>query len=323
MTSAAPPSSREAPRSEFRRFIGIDLGGGRGKNTAVARLELTKTPDGAVRLGVSDAKIRYGQRGTGQRAEEPGGDAHFRDDVLVDYIERWVDDTTVVGLNAPLTLPPCIRCTLPCPTVEHCEVPVVAWMRKWAPRLLPRGRGSSGKPAVTPYTQRATEIMLKATGVAPRETLGQGTGPLAARAAYLRRHLSPRLRLHENLVEVHPRATIERLFGATTERRVRTGETEAVWSARKDVLSRLPGATPADTESAIAFDYVWPELVVRNTHVFAAVVCAFTSFLWATGPLRGPSDLLGEHPRVEAAAAELGHLWLEDGWIWAPAPLRA
>ncbi|MFO0636116.1 MAG: hypothetical protein U0168_25045 [Nannocystaceae bacterium] len=38
--------------------------------------------------------------------------------------------------------------------------------------------------------------------VQPREALGQGTGPLAARAAFLRRRLSPRLRLHENLIEV-------------------------------------------------------------------------------------------------------------------------
>jgi hypothetical protein len=298
------------PRSEFRRFIGIDLGGGRGKNTAVARLERTRSPDGELRFGVSDAKIRYGQRGTGQRSDEPGGDAHFRDDVLVEYIERWVDDTTVVAINAPLTLPPCIRCTLPCPTVARCDVPVVAWMRKWGPRLLPRGRGRANKPAVTPYTQRATELMSMASGIAPRETLGQGTGPLAARAAYLRRHLSPRLRLHENLLEVHPRATIVSLFGAAVERRVRTGDTEAVWKARKEVLSRLP----PPHEDAVTFDYVWPELVVRNTHVFAAVVCAFTSVLWTTRSSLAPEA----DARLGPAAAELGTAWLEDGWIWTP-----
>lgn len=302
--------SLDTPRAEFRRFIGIDLGGGRGKNTAVARLELTKTADGSLRLGVADAKIRYGQRGTGQSADEPGGDAHFRDDVLVEYIERWVDDSTVVGINAPLTLPPCVRCSLPCPTVEHCEVPAVMWMRKWGPRLRRRGRSDPSKPAVTPYTQRATEVLLTAVGIHPRETLGQGTGPLAARAAYLRRHLSPRLRLHENLLEVHPRATIARLFGPKIERRIRTGETEAIWNARKDVLTRLP--------EGMAFDYVWPELVVRNTHVFHAVLCAFTSFLWATQRWHGPTDLVSEHPHVNDAAEDLEHIWLEDGWIWTP-----
>jgi hypothetical protein len=316
-STGSPGSTARPPRSEFRRFIGIDLGGGRGKNTAVARLELTRSNDGALRLAVSDAKIRYGQRGTGQARDEPGGDAYFRDDVLVDYLERWVDDTTVVGVNAPLTLPPCIRCTLPCPTVAHCDVPVVAWMRRWAPRLLSRGRRSqAGKPSITPYTQRATELMLMASGIVPRETLGQGTGPLAARASYLRRHLSPRLRLHENLLEVHPRATIGRLFGAEAERRVRAGDTEAVWEARKSVLSRLPWGRTAPGGDTVAFDYVWPELVVRNTHVFAAVVCAFTTFLWASAPA-GARDEANE--TVASAAAELGHLWLEDGWIWAPA----
>src|SRR5690606_7394149 len=183
-------------RLSFRRFIGIDLGGGRGKNTAVARLEFQQD-DAVSRLAVAEAKVRYGQRGTGS-VEEPEGDALFRDEVLVEYLARFVDDHTVVAINAPLTLPPCIPCALPCPTVAHCSVEVVAWMRTWAPRLLGRGRSDPHKPVVTPYTQRATEVLWAAAGVQPREALGQGTGPLAARAAYLRRALSPKLRLHEN-----------------------------------------------------------------------------------------------------------------------------
>src|SRR5690606_24497942 len=155
---------------------------------------------------------------------EPEGDALFRDDVVVEYLDRWVDDATVVAINAPLSLPPCIQCQLPCPTMARCSVDVVAWMRTWAPRLLSRGRSDPHKPAVTPYTQRATEVLWAATGVRPREALGQGTGPLAARAAYLRRTLSPRLRLHENLLEVHPRATVAILAGDEAERRCRHGE---------------------------------------------------------------------------------------------------
>lgn len=297
-------------RLDFVRFVGIDLGGGRGKNTAVARLELTRSGD-ALRLAVAEAKVRYGQRGTG-KGEEPEGDALFRDEVLLEYLDRWVDDRTVVSMNAPLSLPPCIRCQLACPTVQHCEVRVVAWMREWAPRLLGRGRSDPHKPAVTPYTQRATEILWEAAGVRPRETLGQGTGPLAARAAYLRRVLSPRLRLHENLLEVHPRATLSRLFGDRTERRSRQGETDQVWQTRKDMLGSLG--------QGVAFDYVWPEVVVRNTHVFHAVVCAYTSFLWARQGWHGPTDLA--HPEADetlrAAAVALGDDWLEDGWIWAP-----
>jgi predicted nuclease with RNAse H fold len=306
-----------APRETFRRFIGIDLGGGRGKNTAVARLELTAGADGSLRLAVSEAKVRYGQRGTGQRGDEPGGDALFRDDVLVRYLERWVDEHTVVAIDAPLTLPPCIRCTLPCPGVEHCSVPVVEWMRRWAPQLSSRSRSDRAKPVVTPYTQRATEVLWSAVGVKPRETLGQGTGPLTARAAYLRRILSPALRLHENLLEVHPRATIQRLAGSGAERQARHGETTRVWEARKRLLAEL--------SDGIAFDYVWPELVVRSTHVFYAVVCAYTAFLWSRRRWRGPHELRRddadpdpEGDPVHRAARDLADLWLEDGWIFAP-----
>lgn len=300
MTSARPA----------RRFVGIDLGGGRGKNTAVARLELGD--DG--RLTVAEAKIRYGQRGTGAAAEPPG-DALFRDDVLADYIERWVDEHTVVAIDAPLTLPPCVRCTLPCPGVGACEVDVVRWMRTWAPKLRVRGRSDPSKPAVTPYTQRATEVLWAAAGVRPREALGQGSGPLTARAAHLRRRFSPKLRLHENLLEVHPRVTLAQLFGEADERRTRHGTAESVWEARKRLLGEL--------REGVDFDYVWPEVVVRNTHLFHAVICSYTGYLWATRGWSGPADFAdaeGDRSRqgLADAASELGGLWLEDGWVFAP-----
>lgn len=317
MTEGPPPGGAAVVGSSaIRRFIGVDLGGGRGKNTAVARLELSVNSAGRARLGVAEAKVRHGQRGTGRVPDEPAGDSLFRDEVLVAYLKRWVDERTVVAINAPLTLPPCIRCTLPCPTVEHCTVPVVTWMRRWAPRLRSRGRSDPGKPSITPYTQRATEIVQEAIGVRPRETLGQGTGPVAARAAYLRRVLSPQLRLHENLIEVHPRATIERVFGAATARRTRHGDDARVWATRKQVLTGLV--------DGIAFDYVWPELVVRNPHMFHAVLCGFTGFLWARQRKRGPDALRGSSAvatsdeQLEHALDDFGTLWLDDGWVVLP-----
>ncbi|MEX1362889.1 MAG: hypothetical protein AB1Z98_07175, partial [Nannocystaceae bacterium] len=195
-------------------------------------------------------------------------------------------------------------------------VPVVEWMRRWAPVLRRQGRSDAGKPAVTPYTQRATELLQQAAGIVPRETLGQGTGPLAARAAYLRRVLSPRLRLHDNLIEVHPRATIERVFGPEVARRARHGADTRVWATRKQVLVGLV--------EGIAFDYVWPELVVRNPHMFHAVICAFTAFLWARQGYRGPTDLEGSEPArvspdaLHQAIEAFGTLWLEDGWVFVP-----
>jgi hypothetical protein len=316
-------------RSRLTRFVGVDLGGGRGKNTAVARLELEGAAE-APRLRVVEAKMRYGHRGTGPAEEEPGGDAHFRDDVLVEWLQRHVDETTVVAIDAPLTLPACIRCTLPCPTVERCVVPVVVWMREWAPRLRARGKSDPGKPVITPYTQRATEVWLAGSGVVPREGLGQGHGPLAARATYLRRVLAPTLRLHDNLIEVQPQITLQRRFGSELARRAREGERESVWNARKTILGRMNEWT-----APIAFDRVWPELVVRNGHVFHAVISAFTAYLWAREEWHAPgpsaTPVVDAPPRdpadaalvaLERGSAELGDLWVEDGWIWAPPPSR-
>ena len=168
---------------------------------------------------------------------------------------------------------------------------------------------------MTPYTQRATEVLWTSVGARPRETLGQGTGPLAARATYLRRLLSPTLRLHENLLEVYPRATVTQLFGTETERRTRHGETERVWETRKQVLSQL--------RDGIDYAYVWPEVVVRNTHVFGAVLCAYSAFLWSRSPWRGPSGLAAgvrdpARPPVAEAAEALGDAWIDDGWIVCP-----
>ncbi len=315
MSEQGGESGSRGGRARLRRFVGISLGGGRGKTTAVARLEAR-----GDQLTLTEARTRFGQRGGGEI--EGGGatpEAPFRDDVLLDWFERWVDERTVVAFDAPLTLPPCVRCQLACPGIAACEVPVVAWMRRHGENLVIRtGRSDPGKPSVTPYTQRATELLLERATLQPREALGQGMGPLAARAAYLRRALSPKLRLHENLIEVHPRATLIRMFGPRDERRTRHGSAIQTWETRKRMLGQLV--------EGLAFDRVWPDLVVRNVHVFHAVVSAFTAYFWAREGWRGPEDLLvgasEDAGELAKAVDELGDLWMEDGWIWAP-PSRA
>ena len=294
-----------SPTRRFTRFVGVALGGGRGKTTAVARLERVDAEGEPPRVRLAEARLRHGHRGSGEEGGEGGGDPLFRDEVLVAYLQRWTSDDTAVAIDAPLTLPPCIRCPLACPGVQACTVPVVAWMRRHAPALHAARRSDPGKPAVTPYTQRAVDVLLTHVGLSPRESLGQGMGPLAARAAYLRRVLSPQLRLHENLIEVHPPATVTRLFGAEVERRHRRSDSEQAWELRKRMLQAL--------DSCLAFDFI----------------AGLTAFLWAHQGWQGPLDLQptaasatsGEPVTVDplkAAIAGLEDRWLEDGWIWVP-----
>ena len=328
--------SPQVGREGFHRFIGISLGGGRGKTTAVARLELGDDDTYVL----EEARVKGEHRGGGPGDSRPGS---FRDGVLIEYLQRYIDERTVVAVDAPMTLPPCMRCQLACPGSEVCEVPVVAWMRRHGEALsVHRGRRDPGKPYVTPYTQRATEILLEHATLQPREALGQGMGPLAARGVYLRRLLSPQLRLHENLIEVHPRATLTRLFGREQERTTRHGDLETVWACRKTVLH--------DLVHPLRFRQVWPELVVRNSNVFYAVIGAISAARWRAHGWAGPRDLVGQGSqpppssaeradpklpsgarirgptgdvaRMSAAIDELGELWLEDGWIWTPPVVR-
>src|SRR4051812_33538686 len=97
----------------FTTFIGVDLGGGKGKNTAVARLELDG-PD-AVRV------VDYGT----------GRESPWYDERLIAYLRGLPE--ALVAIDAPLSMPPCVRCRLPeCPTVAVCDVPIITWFRERA-----------------------------------------------------------------------------------------------------------------------------------------------------------------------------------------------
>jgi predicted RNase H-like nuclease len=260
-------------RPQFKTFIGVDLGGGKGKNTAVARLELVES-DGVAAVEVRD----YGT----------GKEAPWYDDRLLAYLREHGD--ALVAVDAPLTLPSCVRCALPaCPGTDVCEVPTIGWFRERENGARVAGK----KPKYTPYTQRASEVLLhEEHKILPRETLGQGMGPLTARAAYLTRALASTHRLNENLIEVYPKATLTQLFAARTAGRYkRSGDSP---QTRLEILNALtdlrfaPGA--------------WRQHGLDNDHKFDAVVCAYTGYLWSRGACLEPTDAVVR----------------DDGWIWFP-----
>jgi predicted nuclease with RNAse H fold len=145
-----------------------------------------------------------------------------------------------------------------------------------------------GKPLVTPYTQRAADLHLRRRGILPRETLGQGMGPLTARAAHLVRALAEHFHLNENFVEVFPRATLELLgFREPYKKRI---------DRRIDILAQLRDLSFAPG--------VWREECRQSDHVFDAVVCAYTGFLLSRDAWRVP-PYAGEHTD-------------KLGWIWVP-----
>lgn len=284
----------------FRTFLGVDLGGGKGKTTAMVRLRLTSQGDKPLVV------------------EDCGSGKPYFDDRLLTLVEQHKDDA-VLAVDAPLTLPVCVRCTLPsCPSLTHCSVDTVRWFRDRTTH-----EASSGKPRYTPYTQRATEVILhEVHQILPRETLGQGMGPLTARALYLRQALRKSYVLNQNLIEVYPKATLTQLFpdpappqpasairyrdaqgrpvsiegkplhpGSTVARTYKRGHGPDV---RKDVLSSLPELSFATGQ--------WREAVIKNDHIFDALICAYTGYLWARDGWQLPKD----------------PVFADDGYIWTP-----
>jgi predicted nuclease with RNAse H fold len=259
-------------RGQFERFLGVDLGGGKGKKTALAVLE---------RRGADLVVAALVPR---------TGEAPLYDASLVDLL-RAEGPSSLVCMDAPLTLPPCLRCLVPvCPGQDTCSDSAVREMRRLADLgEEPTRDHRRGKPSVTPYTQRATEVYLhRSRGVLPRETLGQGMGPLTARAAHLLRALADRFRLNENLIEVYPKATLTLLgLGEPYKKRA---------DARLRILSRMPEVSFAPG--------VWREECVQSDHAFDAIVCAYTGYLFARDGWTIPDD--GDQ------------VFAHDGWIWVP-----
>jgi hypothetical protein len=269
----------------FVHVLGIDLGGGKGKTTALATLRV----DGGAATVVDIAPRN--------------GALPFYDAALLETIRQYGEET-LLCVDAPLTLPPCLRCVVPvCPGQAACVDPAVVEMRAIASEAdETRGRDARrGKPSITPYTQRTTEVYLShRVGIVAREGLGQGTGPLAARAAHLLRALADRFRLNENLIEAYPKATLAALgLGTAFKKHLRERETRArILEALADELRFGPG--------------VWRELCIQSDHLFEAVICAFTGFLWARDRWALPQ---GVGQRADDAR-------LRDGWIWTP-PARS
>jgi len=264
---------------EFNQVVGIDLGGGKGKHTAVAV--------GAVTPAGLEIQS-FGRRAPSGRP--------WHDDELVAFLVG-LSPGVLVAVDAPLGLPACLRCMLPaCPGVEACPDPAVRWMcAAGAARLAAQPASvRSHKPQVSPYTQRVCEVLLHAEHEdLVREALGQGMGPLTARAAHLVRRLAPVFRRDVELIEVYPRAMVHQAVSARAARRYKRA-TE-VWETRAGILE--------DWSADLTFK-TWREESLGSDHCFEAVVCAYAGYCFL-------ADGWTRDPAFEPIAAL-------EGWIWRP-----
>jgi hypothetical protein len=270
------------------RFIGVDLGGSRGKTTALAELRLT--PDGVE---------------VGEVAKSAGHP--WTDDSLMERLSGLGADT-VLAIDAPLTRPACDRCELPvCPGMEACVDPAVIWLRTEGRSAVkkvaveatvdgrPRVIGPIAQARLAPYAHRATDVALTyQRGLLPVSSLGAATGSIAARAGQLRRRLrTAGFELHDNLLEVSPSATVAALCGPRAARGYKRDADP--WRTRAMILEKLSDLTFAARSRMARED------ALGNDHCFDAVLSAYTAYLWARDGWEPPEGV-----------------FVDDGWIFAP-----
>jgi hypothetical protein len=273
----------------FSRFIGVDLGGGRGKTTAVAELRMASNGTAEV--------IEVATR---------AGRLPWTDDTLIGRL-AIPDPERVIAVDAPLTQAACGRCDRPvCPGSEACEEPAVVWLRteglglvqKVGARTIngaPRPLQHSAQARLVPYAHRATDVVMTyQRGLLPLSSLGAANSQITARAGQLRRRLrGAGYQLHGNLLEVSPAATIAALCGPRAARGYKRDADP--WVTRAQILERFDDLSFAPQSRMARED------VLRNDHCFDAVISGYTAYLWAREGWEVP-----------------GGCFAEDGWIFSP-----
>ncbi len=278
-------------RRPFTRFIGVDLGGGRGKTTALAE----------IRNGIQGAEvIEVATRS----AKQP-----WTDDTLMARLHERAGDNVAVAIDAPLTQTACARCEVPvCPGMEACAEPAVVWLRTEGRALVRKvaqvtvnGRTRTqqhvAQARLAPYAHRATDvIMTYERGLLPLAQLGAANGTIAARASQLKRRLKGAgFTLHENMIEVSPAATVAALCGVRAARGYKRDADP--WRTRAMVLEKLADSLSFAPQSRMA-----REEVLGNDNAFDAVISAYTAYLWARDGWTKPED----------------DAFADDGWIYTP-----
>jgi len=139
-------------------------------------------------------------------SSEIGPSAHRDSDSRFVEVVADLGGADVICIDAPLSLPPCVPCTLPCPGTIRCVVPEVVLMRAaWEERRR-QDRGEKAERAdkriklPQPYLDRAFETFARTYFEHPvlsgtfelEAALGANRAPVTARALRLYRELRTR-----------------------------------------------------------------------------------------------------------------------------------
>lgn len=258
-------SSKVAPR----RYLGLELSGAKNPKTALSALEYYPRERKIFLLDVYDRVVpREGQT---------------TDEALIELIGELGPDGAHLGVNVPLTLPPCFDCS--CKKALECSAPSVKWVKELIRRTGKASAARGVRPLpFTPYTQRPIEAFVRYS-ILPRvpeplrfeidETLGGNRAPLTARMHFL----SPALKKLE-LLEVWPKLAIV-LFAEELglSRRVLQSyrQLESGVDARTEILERI-----AHSQGVFIYDRDLKKLA-GSLAAFDSFICAYTALLCDLG----------------------------------------
>lgn len=262
---------------ESRRFLGLELAGAKNPKTAIAVLEYYPREEKVFLLDIHDRIPGSRDEGHPHASRQPGN-LTSGDDALLSLLKELRGAATLLGVNVPLDLPPCITCKRKhCRDSSYCSGPAVQWMKEVSRKA---GRAHLKVLEFTPYTQRPVELWVRYQ-VLPKlqpherfeidEALGGNRAPLTARMHFIRRHLSG---LHA--IETWPKLSVSLLsreLGFSKRVVVTYRGIEEGVHAREEILETL-----ADRAGVFIYERDVRKLS-QNLAAFDAFICAYTALL--------------------------------------------
>ncbi len=193
------------------------------------------------------------------------------DELLIKSFSKYSSKLKAIAIDAPLSLPKCIRCKLKCPGYTKCKVSEVVWMRK---EYLKNNKQKKPKNVLNPYIERSAEVYISKNleePFFPSHALGANSAPLAARMNYLSKHIS-----HKK-IEFFPKLSLWRIGKSLGLKKsyLRFHKNSADGhEIREIILKRL-------IEKDIAFIYVDDlKKMIKSPQAFDAFIGALTAVLY-------------------------------------------
>jgi hypothetical protein len=251
---------------ESKGYLGLDLAGAKNERTALASIEFYPKERKIFLLDIYDRIVPK--------------DDQTSDEALLEILNELKGGVAKLGVNVPLSLPPCVTCTRShCPMPTHCTVPAVKYMRNLVKKASKSSTLRDRVRPFTPYTQRPIELFtryqllpnLKGPGFEIDEALGGNKAPLTMRMGFLRRHLKDL-----TLVEVWPKYSVLALAGqAGVQKRLLSSyrHLEEGLQARTEILEAL-----AEAGDIFIYDRDLKKLA-HSLASFDAFICAYTALL--------------------------------------------